>query len=480
MAIPLNDNIETRAPKPIDGRTMKIVGGVATAFSSVLDANTLINPVYRHRFLTVPIIIGGQAVDHWYETGTDDGDLVPKMIVGINVPSGFTASSSINAKGTITISSNLNGFIKGNGSGFTSQLSIVNGDITSLSFSKLTSIPNTLAGHGITDAQPFITAGTTSQYYRGDKVMATLDKSAVGLSNVDNTSDVNKPVSISTQSALNAKQATLVSGTTIKTIEDISLLGSGNIPFPVIWLGAEFVGSGLDSSNRVRIDASQLSIGTIPLSRFGVSTVPISASAATGGSSGRVLSYDGTWVSNGTSNIQMTSDGAGFTIAPPIASGHSASVLTLGTNPTFPFINEIKSLQRLDIVAPSNDIWLTADNINVSANVLAVQFNSANATSTGTQVSSFSLTMRNSLWDGSANNLKFSGIRSVASTTVNGLTRLSFFGNSSNSLLTAGTLLMSILSTGVSTYADNTAALGAGLVTGDLYKTSDGTVKIVL
>lgn len=43
--------------------------------------------------------------------------------------------------------------------------------------------------------EPNITAGTTAQYYRGDKTFQTLDKTAVGLANVDNTSDVNKPVS---------------------------------------------------------------------------------------------------------------------------------------------------------------------------------------------------------------------------------------------------------------------------------------------
>ncbi len=50
-----------------------------------------------------------------------------------------------------------------------------------------------------------ITAGTTSQYWRGDKTFQTLNKSAVGLGNVDNTSDVNKPVSTATQTALDAK-----------------------------------------------------------------------------------------------------------------------------------------------------------------------------------------------------------------------------------------------------------------------------------
>jgi hypothetical protein len=50
-----------------------------------------------------------------------------------------------------------------------------------------------------------VAAGTTSQYYRGDKTWQTLDKTSVGLSNVDNTSDVNKPVSTAQQTALNLK-----------------------------------------------------------------------------------------------------------------------------------------------------------------------------------------------------------------------------------------------------------------------------------
>ena len=54
-------------------------------------------------------------------------------------------------------------------------------------------------------------------------------KTDVGLGDVDNTSDANKPVSTATQTALNAKQTTLVSGTNIKTINGSSLLGSGNL-----------------------------------------------------------------------------------------------------------------------------------------------------------------------------------------------------------------------------------------------------------
>ena len=61
--------------------------------------------------------------------------------------------------------------------------------------------------------EPAIAAGTTGQYYRGDKTFQTLDKTAVGLANVDNTSDANKPISTATQTALNAKEGTIAAGT---------------------------------------------------------------------------------------------------------------------------------------------------------------------------------------------------------------------------------------------------------------------------
>jgi len=78
--------------------------------------------------------------------------------------------------------------------------------------------------------QDAITPGTTSQYYRGDKTFQTLDKTTVGLGNVDNTSDLNKPISTATQTALNAKQNTLTL-TTTGTSGAATLVGATlNIP----------------------------------------------------------------------------------------------------------------------------------------------------------------------------------------------------------------------------------------------------------
>lgn len=63
----------------------------------------------------------------------------------------------------------------------------------------------------------------------GKTGVVTLTKFDVNLGSVDDTSDADKPVSLAQQSALNTKQETLVSGTNIKTVNNASLLGSGNL-----------------------------------------------------------------------------------------------------------------------------------------------------------------------------------------------------------------------------------------------------------
>jgi hypothetical protein len=73
--------------------------------------------------------------------------------------------------------------------------------------------------------EPAITAGTTAQYYRGDKSFQTLNATAVGLGNVDNTSDATK----------NAATATLTnktisaSGVLVKDSANANLLGFGSV-----------------------------------------------------------------------------------------------------------------------------------------------------------------------------------------------------------------------------------------------------------
>lgn len=62
--------------------------------------------------------------------------------------------------------------------------------------------------------EPSITVGTIAQYWRGDKLWQTLDKTAVGLGNVDNTSDSTKNSATAT---LTNKRITARTGTVAST-----------------------------------------------------------------------------------------------------------------------------------------------------------------------------------------------------------------------------------------------------------------------
>ena len=106
-----------------------------------------------------------------------------------------------------------------------------------------------------------------AQYYRGDKTFQTLDKTAVGLSNVDNTSDANKPLSNAENSALALKADT----TTLALKANLAsptFTGTVTVPTPT---------SGTSAANKSYVDSlvgvtatdlnipttTSLSVGTI-------------------------------------------------------------------------------------------------------------------------------------------------------------------------------------------------------------------------
>lgn len=80
-----------------------------------------------------------------------------------------------------------------------------------------------------------ISPGDNTQYWRGDKTWATLNKASVGLDVVDNTSDADKPVSSAVATALDGKAN--VSHTHVAA--DIELLGGPRL------LGRGSTGTGL-------------------------------------------------------------------------------------------------------------------------------------------------------------------------------------------------------------------------------------------
>ena len=58
---------------------------------------------------------------------------------------------------------------------------------------------------------------------------SSITRNVVGLDKVDNTSDLEKPVSVPTQYALSNKQPLLIDGINFKTIGGVSLLGGGTV-----------------------------------------------------------------------------------------------------------------------------------------------------------------------------------------------------------------------------------------------------------
>jgi hypothetical protein len=123
-----------------------------------------------------------------------------------------------------------------------------------------------------------ISAGTTGQYYRGDKSFQTLDKAAVGLSNVDNTSDANKPVSTATQTALDGKQATITGAATTIDTEDLTVSralvsdGSGKVAVSDVTSTELGYLDGVTSALQTQLDAK--------IAKFDGTTYDVNALAA--------------------------------------------------------------------------------------------------------------------------------------------------------------------------------------------------------
>jgi hypothetical protein len=128
---------------------------------------------------------------------------------------------------------------------------------------------------GLAGKEPTVAAGLTSQYYRGDKTWQTLDKTAVGLSAVDNTSDANKPISTLTQNALNAKL------TAASNLSDVASPGSARTNLGLATVAA--TGSYTDLSNTPTIPANMVigsstsTAGPLPVNQL----KPVDATAGT-------------------------------------------------------------------------------------------------------------------------------------------------------------------------------------------------------
>lgn len=99
--------------------------------------------------------------------------------------------------------------------------------------------------------EPTISASDDTKYRRGDETWQTLNKAAVGLGNVDDTADLDKPISTATQTALNAKAnaddaATLTGNQDVDGSKSFSsspkLVGSATVDY--VWTATNENGAG--------------------------------------------------------------------------------------------------------------------------------------------------------------------------------------------------------------------------------------------
>lgn len=183
-------------------------------------------------------------------------------------------------------SSVLSGFISG------ANTSVLNTDTIESAFGKVQGQINATVT-GLSGKEPVIGAGTTSQYWRGDKTWQTLDQSAIGLSNVDNIQQM--PLSyLDTTATLGTDDAKVPSQNAVKTYVDNSI-------------------SSIDYSSYVNKDGSTVMTGALDTSTFGVKIkdgdtnyVTIKANSLMSADLNFTLPGD-----NGTMGYVLSTDGSG-------------------------------------------------------------------------------------------------------------------------------------------------------------------------
>ncbi len=210
-----------------------------------------------------------------------------------------------------------------------------------------------------------LTSPSTAQMlrYNGtDWVNATATKSDVGLGNVDNTSDVNKPVSTAQQTALNLK-ADLASPTFTGTVSGItkSMVGLGNVDNtsdankPVSTATQTALNLKLDittaASTYQPLDGDLTAIAALSTNGFakrtGTNTWSIDTSTYL--TSNQSITYTGDATGSGTTAVTLTLANSGVTASTyKSVTVDAKGRVTAGTNPT--------SLSGFGITAPLDDL----------------------------------------------------------------------------------------------------------------------------
>jgi len=182
---------------------------------------------------------------------------------------------------------------------------------------------------GLATKEPTIAAGTTSQYWRGDKSWQTLDKTAVGLANVDNTSDAtknaaavsltNKNLTSGTNTFPTFNQSTTGSAATLTTARTI-----GTLTGDVTTAGSTFNGSA-NNTNATVLATVNSNVGTFG-SASSVNVQTVNAKGLTTAASSVAIQIAESQVTN------LVTDLAGKESALTFSTGLTRSTNTITVN----------------------------------------------------------------------------------------------------------------------------------------------------
>jgi hypothetical protein len=169
-----------------------------------------------------------------------------------------------------------------------------------------------------------ISAGAITQYFRGDKSWQPLNKTTVGLANVDNTSDNSKPISAATQSALNFKEDSANKSTSTG-------LGTSDVLYPTQNAVKSYVDSQITAvtvsdatittKGKIQLAgdlAGTNSSATNPIiSNAAITTLKIADNAVTNAKIGEIISVNkggsGTDMSTTAGYLKQATTGSNFT-----------------------------------------------------------------------------------------------------------------------------------------------------------------------
>lgn len=180
--------------------------GIITSGDVTLMGRTLVHQLQR-RGISITANYAVAANDHFILVNAADGPktvTLPAVVAADNTRDIVVKKTDATAN-AVTIVGTIDGTLN-------MTLTKTNQSITLKSYNNAWYTDRQTVASDFSSKENTIVAGTTAQYWRGDKTFQILDKNAVGLGSVQNISPADMPISNATQAALNNKADAVAGG----------------------------------------------------------------------------------------------------------------------------------------------------------------------------------------------------------------------------------------------------------------------------